>query len=56
LAYAASERMKQFSWKRSAALLEELVIGAVQGKSAEVRLAPVVPESALTTPLQAEGD
>jgi O-antigen/teichoic acid export membrane protein/glycosyltransferase involved in cell wall biosynthesis len=56
LAYAASERMKQFSWKRSAALLEELVIGAVQGKSAEVRLASVVTESALITPLQVEGD
>ena len=56
LAHAANERIKQFTWKRSADLLEELIAGAVHRKSAELRFTPIAADPALSAPLQVEGD
>jgi len=56
LAHAANERIRQFTWKSSAALLEELIAGAVHRKSVELRFTPIGAEAALPAPLQVEGD
>jgi glycosyltransferase involved in cell wall biosynthesis len=55
LAHAANERIRQFTWQQSAALLEELIIGAVHRKSTELRLTSIA-ESSMSAPLQVEGD
>jgi O-antigen/teichoic acid export membrane protein/glycosyltransferase involved in cell wall biosynthesis len=56
LAYAAHERIKQFTWERSASLLEDFIMQTVEVKPTERHLAPITGDTALTIPLQAEGD
>jgi O-antigen/teichoic acid export membrane protein/glycosyltransferase involved in cell wall biosynthesis len=56
LANAASELIRRFTWRRSAALLEDLITGAVQRKCAELLVTPVTAKPDLTTALQMEGD
>jgi glycosyltransferase involved in cell wall biosynthesis len=55
LAHAANERIRQFTWQQSAAVLEELIIGAVHRKSPDLRLTSIA-EPAMSAPLQVEGD
>jgi hypothetical protein len=55
LAHGANERIRQFTWQQSAALLEELIIGAVHRKSPDLRLTSIA-EPAMSAPLQVEGD
>jgi len=56
LAHAANQRIRQFTWQRSATLLEELLTGVVHPRSDELRLTSIGAEPAMSTPLQVEGD
>jgi L-malate glycosyltransferase len=56
LAQAANQRIKQFTWDRSANLLENFITSAVQCKFRERPLSSVADDHSLTIPIQAEGD